>query len=128
MKGIEADQEDELRPHYDLESLEVRRLGGGRRRFGKTRDLKEIKTESILQTIEDDTDPMSHNFAQVVEEVKQLSPAEMEELQDLLKQYLIQKRRQEILENCEASLKELREGKLTFSSDIESLMEQLSHD
>ena len=119
MKEIEADQEDELRPHYD---------GGGRRRFGKTRDLKEIETESILQTIEDDTDPMSHNFAQVVEEVKQLSPAEMEELQDLLKQYLIQKRRQEILENGEASLKELREGKLTFSSDIESLMEQLSHD
>lgn len=71
---------------------------------------------------------MSQNFAQVVEEVKQLSPAEMEELGELLKKYLIEKRRQEIYENCEASMQELREGKLTFSSDIETLMEQLSRD
>ena len=35
---------------------------------------------------------MSHTFAEVVEEVKQLSPAEKEELQDLLRKYLIEER------------------------------------
>ena len=38
------------------------------------------------------------------------------------------RRRQEILKNSKAGLKELRDGKLTVYSDIESLMEQLSHD
>lgn len=71
---------------------------------------------------------MSQNFAQVVEEVKRLSPDEKQELQELLRSYVIEERRREILENCEASLQELQEGKLTFSSDIETLKEQLSHD
>ncbi len=40
----------------------------------------------------------------------------------------IGRRRREILENSKAGLKELRDGKLTFSSDIETLMEELSDD
>jgi uncharacterized protein YbgA (DUF1722 family) len=71
---------------------------------------------------------MSQTFAEVVEGVKQLSPAEKQELQELLRQYVIEERRREILENCEASLEEYREGKLTFTTDIEILKEQLSHD
>ena len=71
---------------------------------------------------------MSQTFAQVVEDVKQLAPAEKQELQELLRRYAIDERRREILENCEAGLEEYREGKLTFSSDIETLKEQLSHD
>ena len=39
-----------------------------------------------------------------------------------------ERRRRQILKNAEAGLKELRDGKLTFASDIESLMEQLSDD
>ena len=39
-----------------------------------------------------------------------------------------ERRRREILKNAEAGLKELRDGKLTFYSDIDSLMEELSHD
>lgn len=71
---------------------------------------------------------MSQNFAQVVEEVKQLSPAEKQELQELLKKYVIEERRQEIVENYEVSLEELRNDQVTFSSDIERLKQQLSHD
>ena len=71
---------------------------------------------------------MSQTFAEVVEDVKQLSHAEKEELQELIKKYLIEERRREILDNCESSLEELREGRLTFTSDIETLKEQLSHD
>ncbi|MDX6501119.1 MAG: hypothetical protein QOG23_4379 [Blastocatellia bacterium] len=71
---------------------------------------------------------MSQTFAEVVEGVKQLSPAEKQELQELLRHYVIEERRREILENCEASLEEYREGKLTFTIDIETLKEQLSHD
>jgi hypothetical protein len=71
---------------------------------------------------------MGQNFAQVVEEVQRLSQAEKQTLQELLRRYLIEERRQEMLENCDSSLEELRDGKLVFSTDIESLREQLSHD
>ena len=71
---------------------------------------------------------MSQNFAQVVEAVKELSLAEKEELQELLRKYAIEERRQELLEDLEASLQEWREGKLTFSSDIDTLKQGLSHD
>ncbi len=71
---------------------------------------------------------MSQNFAQVVEAVKELSLAEKEELQELLRKYAIEQRRQELLEDLEASLQEWREGKLTFSSDIDTLKQDLSHD
>jgi phosphopantothenate synthetase len=70
---------------------------------------------------------MSQNLAEVVEEVKQLSPAEKEELQELLRKYVIEERREEIVDNYHASLEEFDKGKLSFSSDIESLREQLSH-
>ena len=71
---------------------------------------------------------MSRNFTQVVEDVKQLSPAEKEELQALLRKYLIEERRQEILENYRISLKELHGSEIGLFSGIENLKEQLSHD
>jgi phosphopantothenate synthetase len=71
---------------------------------------------------------MSQNFAQVVEEVKQLSPAEKEELHELLKKYLIEERRHEILENYQASLEEMQNGKLTSFSDLDKLRDSLSDD
>lgn len=71
---------------------------------------------------------MSQDFSRVVEDVKQLSTAEKEELQELLKSYLIQERRREIEENYEASLDELSEGALTFSSDSDTLRKTLSND
>lgn len=39
-----------------------------------------------------------------------------------------ERRRREILKNAKAGLKELRDGKLTSASDIETIMKQLSHD
>ena len=71
---------------------------------------------------------MSNNFAQIVEEVKQLSIAEKEELQDLLEKYLVEERRREIHDNFQESLSELRESKLSFSSDADELREMLAHD
>ena len=71
---------------------------------------------------------MSQTFADVVEDVRQLFPAEREELQEIIKKSLIEERRREILQNCEAGLQELREGKLTFTSDLEELQKQLADD
>ena len=71
---------------------------------------------------------MSQTFAQVVEEVKQLSPAEKHELQELLRKYVVEERRREILENGEAGLEEMRNGELTSFSDADSLLDSLSHD
>lgn len=71
---------------------------------------------------------MSQSFAEVVEGIKQLSSAEKLELRELLKKYLIEERRHEILANSEAGLEELRAGELTTFSDTDTLMESLSHD
>ena len=60
---------------------------------------------------------MAQDFATVVEDVKQLSTAEKEELQELLRLYLIEERRSEIQRHYEASLEEVRDGSLTFSGD-----------
>lgn len=71
---------------------------------------------------------MAQDFSRVVEDVKQLSTAEKEELQDLLKSYLIEERRREIEQNYETSLDELGEGTLTFSHDPDTLRKSLSND
>jgi hypothetical protein len=71
---------------------------------------------------------MSQTFADIVEDVKQLSPEEKAELQELLKKYLIEEKRRAILENAEAGLKEYREGKLQSFSTVDELMDSLSHD
>jgi septation ring formation regulator EzrA len=71
---------------------------------------------------------MAQDFATLVEHVKELSTAEKEELQELLRSYLIEERRRGIQQNYEASLEELRDGALTFSCDQDTLREALSHD
>jgi hypothetical protein len=71
---------------------------------------------------------MSQTFAEIVEDVQQLSFAEKEELQELLRKYLIEERRREIRENAEAGLKEYREGKLQSFTNIDEIMDSLSHD
>jgi hypothetical protein len=70
---------------------------------------------------------MAHDFSRVVEDVKQLSTAEKEKLQELLKSYLIEELRREIEQNYEASIEELREGTLTFSRDPDTLRKVLSN-
>lgn len=67
---------------------------------------------------------MRKTFAKVVEEVKQLSFAEKEELYELL----VEERRGEIRENADASLKEYREGKLESFSNVGDMMDSLSND
>jgi hypothetical protein len=62
---------------------------------------------------------MNTNFAEVVEEVKQLSFDEKSELKDLLERYL------KIFNNGEQSKLELKNNELVFSSDTDELMEML---
>lgn len=68
---------------------------------------------------------MNTNFAGVVEEVKQLSFDEKNELKNLLENYLVEERRQKILENGEQSKSEFEKGSLEFSSNIDDLMKTL---
>lgn len=71
---------------------------------------------------------MSQSFAEVVEEVKQLSSAEKVELHELLKKYLIEERRDEILENYETGVEEMRNGELASFVNPDELLDSLSHD
>ncbi len=64
---------------------------------------------------------MKDSFAEVVEEVKNLSSEEKLELRILIEKYLAEEKRQEIYENYQASVKELNEGSLVFSSDVNAL-------
>lgn len=69
---------------------------------------------------------MNTVFADVVEEIKQLSLGEKEELKDLLDNYLVDERREEILEHYQESQQEFADGKLKFSSDLNELKEVLN--
>ena len=64
---------------------------------------------------------MKDSFAEVVEEVKNLSTEEKVELQTLIEKYLAEEKREGIYENYRESLGELEEGKLVFSGDADAL-------
>ena len=64
---------------------------------------------------------MNVSFVDVVENVKQLSFEEKQELRGLIDNYLNEERREEIYRNYQASKQNLADGKLQFSSDIEEL-------
>ena len=121
MEKVKANEYDELRPDYDLKNLKVRKLGPGRKSFGKTPDLKETKTESILQTIDQRTHRMSQTFAEVVEDVKQLSPAEKEELRELLNKFLIEEVRNGVRRRSGSA-----KGKILMSNDFDEPLEDFA--
>lgn len=54
------------------------------------------------------------NFAHLVEEVKNLSSEEKEDLRLMLEKILAEERRKEISANHEQSMKEVKEGKIKF--------------
>ncbi|MFO0793621.1 MAG: hypothetical protein U0586_06115 [Candidatus Brocadiaceae bacterium] len=64
---------------------------------------------------------MSQKYSILVEEVKRLSTEEKEELKLLIEKYLIEERREEIFKNYQESKREIEEGRLEFSNDIERL-------
>jgi hypothetical protein len=69
---------------------------------------------------------MKDSFAEVVEEVKNLSTEEKVELRILIEKYLTEEKRQEIYDNYQAGLNELKEDKLVFSSDVNILKGMLN--
>jgi hypothetical protein len=69
-----------------------------------------------------------NSFAEIVEGVKALSTQEKQELQNLIENYLIEERREEIYQNYIHSLSELDDGKTEFSSDMDKLKGQLLND
>lgn len=68
---------------------------------------------------------MNTNFAEVVEDVKQLTFDEKSELKNLLDSYLVEERREEIFTSGETSKQKFKKGELQFSSDTDELMEML---
>lgn len=51
MKDNAPNQNDELRQHYDLKGLRVRKLGPGRESFAPTSGLKDAQSEIILRPL-----------------------------------------------------------------------------
>jgi hypothetical protein len=68
---------------------------------------------------------MHLNFEDLLEQARDRPMEEQLELIDILKRNLIEARRDEIARNHSESLKELANGKLKFSSDVDELMRQL---
>lgn len=66
-------------------------------------------------------------FSEVVESVKKLSFQEKEELKSLVEKYLVEEKREEIYQHYVISQQRQKEGKLTFSSDIDELMKSLEN-
>jgi hypothetical protein len=66
-----------------------------------------------------------NTFAEVVEEVKSLNIDEKEELQFFLEKHLSDLRRDEIVRNHKASVEELNNSQIQFSSTISDLKARL---
>lgn len=71
---------------------------------------------------------MPHTFAEIIEEVTQLSTEEQEELQYLIERRRIERNRRQIYDNYQNSLDELRMNNLGFSPDVNELRKMLIHD
>jgi phosphopantothenate synthetase len=69
---------------------------------------------------------MVARFGNLVDDVRRLSTEEKEELKFLIEKYLLEERRDEIYENYQESLRELRAGKLRFSHDLNKLKKSLA--
>ncbi len=69
---------------------------------------------------------MSPSFETLVEEVRNRSIEEKEELKFLLDRALIEERRSELQANHRRSLNEVKGGKLKFSSSIGELKKSLA--
>ena len=64
---------------------------------------------------------MSQTFAEVVEEVKQLSPAEKEELRELLNKFLSEEIRNEVRRRSGSA-----KGKILMSNDFDRPLEDFA--
>ena len=69
---------------------------------------------------------MSTAFADVVEEVKQLSNEEKLELKELLDNYLVDERREEILRNYDSARTQEESGELKFTSNVSEIEAMLN--
>jgi hypothetical protein len=69
---------------------------------------------------------MNATFAELVAEIRQRSPEEKGELLGILERELIAARREEIAEHSTEAQKELKEGKVHFSSDLSVLKRELA--
>jgi hypothetical protein len=67
-------------------------------------------------------------FATIVEEVKNLSFEEKEELSTVLEKILVEERRKEILLHHEQSMKEHKEGKLKFYDSPKDSLNMLNEE
>lgn len=68
---------------------------------------------------------MDKTFASVVDEVRQLTYDEREELIDVIQHSLVEERREEILRNGEEAMRAYRNGDLKFYSNVDDLMAAL---
>lgn len=71
---------------------------------------------------------MSVLFADVVEEIKQLSSEEKNDLKNILERLLIEERREDIAHAHAESHDEYKAGKLRFSSNIKDLKDMMNND
>ncbi len=66
-----------------------------------------------------------NNFADVIEDVKKLDYQQLQELNFITNKYINEMERDNILKSHKDSLKEYKNGKLEFSSDLDKLKKML---
>lgn len=64
---------------------------------------------------------MEATFNSIVDQIRELSLEEKEDMLFLIQKYLVDERRELIYQNYQLSAKEVREGKIQFSSDTATL-------
>ncbi len=69
MKKVKANQNDELRPEYDLRSLKVRKLGPGRMSFGDV-----VRLEPDVVEVFPDADSVNEALRSLIRVSKDKAP------------------------------------------------------
>ena len=64
-------------------------------------------------------------FSDLVDEVRKLDEDQIQELESIVQRERIEKSRRKFLRSHTAAMKELREGKLKFSSNLNTLKQEL---
>lgn len=67
------------------------------------------------------------NFNDVVESIKKLNYDEILEVNNITNKFLTEMKREELLNDHNETLNELKKGKLKFSSNVDELMNELDN-
>ena len=71
---------------------------------------------------------MAAKYSEIIAEIQKLATEEKKEVKSLIERYILEDEREQIYANYQESLKELKEGTLQFTSNMNELKGSVNND